>query len=188
MKKSISREKLLDVTFEEVYKYGYNGASTANILKIASVAKGSMYHHFKSKKELVIAMIYERLIPKVETFFDFEIKKSSSAKEIIEHTFKKMSENEMLIKHGCPLHKIMYEMGSLDEDIANICHMEFQKLSKNLQRVIDYGCKKREFEFADTKRISEFIIVSTWGILSRVPNDSSKEQFLNDTSLLVKSL
>ncbi len=186
MKKSPSREKLLDITFEEVYKYGYSGASTANILKIAAVPKGSMYHHFKSKKELVITMIYERLIPKVEAFFDFKIRKSSSAKEILELTFEKMSQNEMLIKHGCPLHKIMYEMGSIDEEIADICYKEFQKLSESLQRVIDYGCKRGEFESANTKQLSEFIIVSTWGILSRLPKDSSRDQFLTDTSFLLK--
>ena len=48
-----SRDKLLDVTFNEVYKYGYCGAATANILKKAGVPRGSMYHHFESKKALV---------------------------------------------------------------------------------------------------------------------------------------
>lgn len=50
MKKQTNRDNLLDVTFEEVYKYGYGGAATASILKKEGVPKGSMYHHFKSKK------------------------------------------------------------------------------------------------------------------------------------------
>ena len=37
--------------------YGYNATSVDAILKKAKVSKGSMYHHFKSKKELVLAMV-----------------------------------------------------------------------------------------------------------------------------------
>ncbi len=188
MKKFSAREKLLDTTFTEVYMYGYCGASTANILKKASVPKGSMYHHFKSKKKLVIAMLHERLIPKVENFFDFKIDRNRSVKEILSHTFEKMSENKMLIKHGCPLQRIMFELGSIDEEISNICHEEFQKLSKTLQRVIEHGNKRGEFEHNNTKELAEFIIISTWGILSRAPKNSSKEQFLKDTSLLLRIL
>lgn len=56
-KKPTSRDKLLDVTFEEVYRFGYCGAGTATILKKAGVPRGSMYHHFSSKKVMVMAMI-----------------------------------------------------------------------------------------------------------------------------------
>jgi len=58
-KKQTTREKLLDYTFEEVYIHGYNATSIDSILKKAKVPKGSMYHHFKSKKELVLAMVGE---------------------------------------------------------------------------------------------------------------------------------
>jgi TetR/AcrR family transcriptional repressor of nem operon len=67
--KQPTREKLLDVTFEEVYTHGYAATSIDAILQKASVPKGSMYHHFKSKKALVLAMIEERLYPKMDSFF-----------------------------------------------------------------------------------------------------------------------
>lgn len=35
--KQTSRDKLLDITFDEVYKYGYSGTGTASILKKAGV-------------------------------------------------------------------------------------------------------------------------------------------------------
>lgn len=56
-----SREKLLDITFDEIYLNGYSGTSIDKILKKASMNKGSMYHFFKSKKELTLAVINERL-------------------------------------------------------------------------------------------------------------------------------
>ena len=185
IEKRSSRDKLLDVTFEEVYRYGYCGAATATILKKAGVPRGSMYHHFESKKAMVLAMIEERLVPKVREFFDFEMRQDASSLEIIEHTIKKISKNKMLIEHGCPLHRLMFEMGALDMDIANACEREFQHLSENYSKVLAYGMRRGEIKEMDAKDLAEFFIASTWGILSRTPKSSSKKQFLKDVELLM---
>jgi TetR/AcrR family transcriptional repressor of nem operon len=187
-KKKSSRDKLLDVTFEEVYRYGYNGAGTASILKKAGVPKGSMYHHFSSKKEMVLCMIEERLIPKVRDFFAFETQKSSTGLEILEHTFKKISKNKMLITYGCPLHRLMFEMNALDREIAQLCEDEFTSLMEGLARVLEYGMKDGSLKEGNSQEIASFIITSSWGWLSRPIGVSSSEQFLRDSGMLLESL
>lgn len=186
--KQTSRDKLLDITFEEVYKYGYGGAGTASILKKAGVPKGSMYHHFKSKKEMVLAMVEERLIPKVREFFDFEIKKGSTALDILTSTLKKISKNKMLIMHGCPLHRLMFEMEALDEDIATACEKEFEILTTNLAKVLELGMEEGNIQKDDPKTLAEFFVASSWGLLSRPISTSSEEQFLKDSTLLLNSI
>ncbi len=183
-----SRDRLLDATFEEIYRYGYSGAGIANILKLAEVPKGSMYHHFKSKKEMVIAMINERLIPKVRDSFNFNINKNSSAIKMLEAIFEMISNNKMLISHGCPLHRLMYEMDSIDSDIAMLCSKEFVYMRKNLEKILQYGINKKEIKEQEVSTLAEFIISSTWGILSKPTIYSSKEQFLKDTKHLIKYL
>ena len=185
MSKKTSRDKLLEATFYEVYKYGYAGASIANILKIAEVPKGSMYHHFSSKKDMVIAMIKEILIPKVRESFLIEIHEDSRVLDIITYLFKKISKNQMLIKHGCPLHKLMFEMGSLDEEITEICHNEFLHMQDNFKKVIELGIKKGEIKDIDSKSLAKHIITASWGALSVSPKHSSKEQSLKDTKHIV---
>jgi len=187
-KKKSSRDKLLDVTFEEVYRYGYNGAGTATILKKAGVPKGSMYHHFSSKKGMVLCMIEERLIPKVRDFFAFKIKKNCTGLEILEQTFKKISKNKMLITYGCPLHRLMFEMNALDEDIAKACEEEFIHLSDALARVLAFGMKDGSIEKGNSKEMASFIIASSWGWLSRPIGASSSEQFLRDSGMLLKAI
>lgn len=184
-KRKTSREKLLDVTFDEVYMYGYCGASTATILKKAGVPRGSMYHHFESKKALVLAMIEERLVPKVREFFDFEMQSDMSALRIIEYAVKKISKNKMLIEHGCPLHRLMFEMGALDEDIAKACEKEFAHLVENFAKVVEQGILQKEITPRDAKAFAEYFIASSWGILSRTPQASSKEQFLRDMEFIM---
>ncbi|MEA2099688.1 MAG: TetR/AcrR family transcriptional regulator, partial [Campylobacterota bacterium] len=50
--KQPTREKILDAVFALVYVNGYNGTSMAMILKECGIPKGSLYHYFKSKKEM----------------------------------------------------------------------------------------------------------------------------------------
>lgn len=186
--KITSREKLLDVTFEEVYKHGYCGAGTASILKNAGVPKGSMYHHFPSKKEMVLTMIEERLIPKVREFFNFKLSTKTTTIELLEYTFRKMSKNKMLVLHGCPLHRLMFEMQGLDDDIAKVCEEEFHRLSKNLAKIIEFGIKEGSIQKGEPQEMAEFIIASTWGILSRPLAHSSSQTFLRDALFLLKSI
>ncbi len=186
MSKITTRDKLLDITFKEVYIYGYAGSSISNILKIAGIPKGSMYHHFPSKKAMVIAMIKERLTPKVREAFYIQIDDDSRAVDILSFLFKKISKNEMLIKHGCPLHKLMFEMGSLDDEITKLCHQEFIFLIENLAKLIDIGKQKGDIREEDSKSLAKFIIISSWGALSLAPNHSSKEQFLQDTKHILE--
>jgi len=187
-KKKSSRDKLLDVTFEEVYRYGYNGAGTATILKKAGVPKGSMYHHFSSKKGMVLCMIEERLIPKVRDFFAFKVKKDTRGLEILEQTFKKISKNKMLITYGCPLHRLMFEMNALDEDIAKACEEEFVHLSDALAKVLAFGMKDGSIKKGNSQEMASFIIASSWGWLSRPIGASSSEQFLMDSGMLLKAI
>ncbi len=187
-KKKTSRDKLLDVTFDEVYMYGYCGAATATILKKAGVPRGSMYHHFESKKALVLAMIEERLVPKVREFFDYELKTDMPAMRIVEYAMKKISRNKMLIKHGCPLHRLMFEMGGLDADIAKACEVEFEHLAANFEKVLTYGQQRGEIKAGNTKVMAEVFIMTTWGILSRTPESSTETLFLRDMESVLSGL
>jgi len=186
--KRTSRDKLLDVTFEEVYRLGYCGAGTATILKKAEVPKGSMYHHFSSKQAMVLAMIEERLVPKVREFFDFELKKGDMVTDILSHTLKKIAENRMLVTYGCPLHRLMFEMGSQDETIALACQKEFEYLTQNLAKVLEFGMREGSIKKGDALNMAEFVIASTWGFLSRPINASSSEKFLQDSHFLLESI
>ena len=187
-KNNISRDRLLDATFTEVYKFGYSGAATASILKRAAVPRGSMYHHFSSKKNLVLAMIQERLIPKVREFFDFEMKPNSTAIDILTHTMTKISKNKMLITHGCPLHRLMFEMEGLDDDIATACENEFKSLSSNLAKILHLGMREGTIKQNCPNELAEFIIASSWGLLSRPASLSSAASFIKDSTLLIHAI
>lgn len=50
------RERIFNVAIDEFAKKGYRNASTNEIVKNAGISKGSLFHYFGSKKELLLSV------------------------------------------------------------------------------------------------------------------------------------
>jgi len=188
-KKQPTREKLLDITFEEVYIHGYTATSVDTILKRAGIPKGSMYHHFKGKKELVLAIVEERLFPKMALFFDFEPTEGQSVTETIRGTFAAMAKNKPLITYGCPLYRLMVELSGVDETFDSLLSTRVRQMEENLAFLLQKGIESGEFnKILDTKAFASYILESTWGVLSLSPALSSSKHFLQHSKFILETL
>jgi AcrR family transcriptional regulator len=56
-----TRRLLLDAAAKLIAERGYNGASVNDVLATAGLSKGAFYWHFKSKDDLLFALLDERL-------------------------------------------------------------------------------------------------------------------------------
>ena len=188
-KKQPTREKLLDITFDEVYIHGYTATSVDTILKTAGIPKGSMYHHFKGKKELVIAMVEERLLPKVDLFFDFEPKEGKSITDTLRSTFAAMAKNKPLVTYGCPLYRLMVELAPVDETFDRLLGTRVTLMQDNLALLLQKGIACGEFdETLNPKELACYILESTWGVLSLSPSLSSSKHFLQHSKFILDTL
>jgi len=180
--KSTAREKLLDVTFEEIYIHGYAATSVDAILKKAGVPKGSLYHHFGSKKALVLAMIEERLFPKMDNFFMFEKQEGRTVTESIRRTFAAVGKNRMLITYGCPLYRLMVELSPVDKDFDTLLLQKYRQMQQEIATLLQSGIESGEFtENLDADTFAKFMLSSVWGILSLSPSVSSTRTFLEQS-------
>lgn len=57
MTKTSAKDKVLKVSYELMSTRGFNATTVDDIVKQAGVAKGSLYHAFKSKEQLAIATL-----------------------------------------------------------------------------------------------------------------------------------
>ncbi len=188
-KKQPTREKLLDITFEEVYVHGYTATSVDTILKKAGIPKGSMYHHFKGKKELVLAMVQERLFPKMELFFDFQRKEGGSVTDALRGTFTSMAKNRPLITYGCPLYRLMVELSVVDETFDTLLSSRVVQMQENLAQLLQKGIESGEFkESLPVKDFANYILESTWGVLSLSPSLSSSKHFIKHSKFILDTL
>lgn len=181
---SDTREKLLDIAFEEIYTHGYQGAATATILKHAAVTKGSMYHHFASKKALALAVIKERITPKMDAFFDFTPKNSETTFEAIQRVFGQIAKQEKLIMYGCPMHRLLVEMAPLDKDFDTLLSKQFEYFTQRLSRTLQVAIERKELKNMDCDSMARFIITTIWGEISLPPSLSSCTHFENQLHLI----
>ena len=189
MKKQPTKEKLLNITFEEVYINGYNATSVDTILKKAKVPKGSMYHHFKGKKELVLAMVKERLFPKMDMFFNYEIKENSTVTDSIRFTFLTVSKNKMLITYGCPLYRLMVELSATDKEFDALLSAKATQMQKGLASLLEQGKSRGEFnQQLNSDTFASYMLNATWGILSLSPTLCSSKSFLEQTRFILDGL
>jgi len=112
-----TRQKILLAAFREIHLYGYHAASIQKIINQAGVTKGALYHHFKSKHEMVVALIDEVYILYVEKTFIRPMQDTDdpiSALTGILYTFKdQVSDEDVAL--GCPLDRLAQEMTPVDE-------------------------------------------------------------------------
>jgi TetR/AcrR family transcriptional repressor of nem operon len=183
-----AREKLLDVTFEEIYMRGFAATAIDTILKKAGVPKGSLYHHFGSKKKLVLAMIQERLFPKMDSFFIFK-KVDNSVYKSLNLILQQIAKNRELITYGCPMYRLIVELSPVDKDFDNLLQKEYNKIINSLTELLNQGIRSGEFsQNLNSQTFAKFILSSVWGILSLSPSISSKENFLEQSKFILEAL
>lgn len=187
--KQTAREKLLDITFEEVYMNGYAATSVDTILKKAGVPKGSMYHHFKSKKELALAMVQEKLFVKMDIFFNFEKEEGKTVLEGFRKTLVSISKNELLVTYGCPLYRLMVELSATDEEFDTLLTSKAIQMQKGVSSLLQMGIDDGEFSSKlNSDQFSKYVLSAVWGVLSLSPSLSSSTNFIQQTSFIVKEL
>lgn len=183
-KEQSTREEILDTVFMLVYINGYNGTSISMILKECNIAKGSLYHYFKSKKEMVLAVIKERLAPRMDTFYDFN-DRSKLPIDILIDSIIKISQKEQLITYGCPLNRLNQEMSSIDHDFESAITPIYNHIKFKIVLLLNEANLSKDINIEE---LTEFIIATVWGALSLSPTQSSKERYMQTVSPLIMYL
>ena len=178
MKKQNTRELLLDSAFQTFYKQGFQGANIATILTDVGINKGSMYHFFKSKKELGLAVVKER----IERDLVAKYSKILEGEESISRLFKTLGSAPETLPYGCPLNKLSQEMIYIDDKFKKVLSHAYVVFESLITKIL----AKEQIADAPTK--AQLIIVSYEGALMIYHLNQNKMQFKNVLLELEKSM
>lgn len=190
MKKRLTtQEKLLQATFEEVYQNGYHGTGLSAILKKANVNKGSMYHLYKSKKELMLdvidKIIKNNLSIKYDTLLTIEQNIINELLSIIKDTSK-----FNFIK-GCPLNNLIQELSPSDKEFKNALESVYLHFENIIKIALDKAIFIKEIKECNTKELSMFIVALIEGALITAKKSQNEQNYLiviNQLELHLKNL
>ena len=178
MKKQNTRELLLDSAFQTFYQHGFQGANIANILNDVGINKGSMYHFFKSKKELGLAVITERIEMKILKKYEAILKQD----EAVKHLFDTLRSAPETLAYGCPLNKMSQEMLYIDEEFKQL----LSKVYLSFENIIEQILQKEKLE--ETKVKAKLIIATYEGALMIYHLNQNKLEFKEVLNSLERQL
>ena len=169
-----TRQKLIDITYDEIYEKGYQAASLSEILSKAQVHKGSMYYFFKNKKEMAMSALKEKMSDRFTKRYATILAYESN---ILDELFKVLNDISLRdFKKGCPLANIVQEMSNLDEDFDAISKGFYEDFRGIIKDILDKAILLKELKSCDTQKLSMYItVVIEGGILASKATGNEKD-------------
>lgn len=183
-----SREKLLDITFDEIYQNGYNASSVDKILKKASMNKGSLYHFFKSKKELVLCVVEEKLSKYIEEKYSKLLNYDENICEEIIKLIKNREDYDY--KCGCRVNNLIQELSSVDKDFQLALEKVYFRFENIFEQALNKAVNNGEIRKTDTKALAMYIVASIEGCLGTAKKSQDGKYFyicISQLELFLKS-
>lgn len=110
-----TRERIVAEAERLFYERGYEHASFADIADAVGISRGNFYYHFKSKDEILDAVIEKRMMSTSEMLQAWEGQSNSPSERIKSFILIVITNRAQIIRHGCPV-------GTLCSELAKIGH------------------------------------------------------------------
>jgi AcrR family transcriptional regulator len=114
MSRKSTREHIVEVSDDLFYRQGYDHTSFADIADVVNISRGNFYYHFKTKDEILDAVIETRLENTRRMLEEWE-KEGDTPLERIRCYIEIVIRNRAKIMHyGCPVGTLTTELAKLD--------------------------------------------------------------------------
>jgi len=109
-----TRDRIIDLADQLFYERGFDHTSFADIAAAVKLSRGNFYYHFKTKDEILDAVI-ERRIQKTQGMLDDWATAAPTPIERVVRFIRIMVMNGAKIrKHGCPVGTLCTELAKLE--------------------------------------------------------------------------
>lgn len=174
----LTRKKLLEAAFEEVYEHGFRGAGLDAILERAGVTKGALYHHFPNKNALGYAIVDELIGGWMSLMWLSPLAGARNPIDALQRSIDavKSRADQARCDRGCPLNNLAQEMSGEDEEfrlrIAAVVERVTTGIAEALRRGQQAGSVRSDI---DAERTAGFIFAAVEGIAGVSKNAQSLE-------------
>jgi TetR/AcrR family transcriptional repressor of nem operon len=177
-----TRQKLIDITYDEIYEKGYQAASLSEILSKAQVHKGSMYYFFENKKEMAMSALKEKLSERFTKRYATILTYESN---ILNELFKVLNDISLRdFKKGCPLANIVQEMSNLDVDFDAMSKGFYEDFRGIIKDILDKAILLKELKDCDTQKLALYITVVVEGAILATKATGNEKDYLDSIECL----
>lgn len=182
MKKSeATRQNILQKAFELIYTNGYQTTSVDEIIATTQVTKGAFYYHFKTKDEMGLAIINERMRPTFKnTFiepFQSDVNPLDTIYNLMHHLL--MENEDLKVEYGCPASNFTQEMAPWNIEFTKALNELSLEWEKAMIGAIEKGKENGKIKYdINAKEITVFVMSSYWGVRNLGKLENSKGVYL----------
>ena len=114
-----TRDRIVDAADQLFYEQGFEHTSFSQIAEAVGISRGNFYYHFKTKDEMLDAVINHRLV-RTSSMLDSWEMEGETPSERIRSFINILVMNRVKIKrYGCPVGTLCTELGKLDHPAKN---------------------------------------------------------------------
>lgn len=111
-----TRQRIVDAADDLFYRQGFEHTSFASIAQAVQISRGNFYHHFKSKDEILEAVIDKRLVDTASMLEAWQAKGATPQDRIRCFVRIVISNRAKIELYGCPVGSLCTELAKLDHD------------------------------------------------------------------------
>lgn len=161
LKHDLKVDALLDTGMELIWSKGYNATSVNDIVKAASIPKGSFYFYFESKEDFVVRAIEkyfeQHFYPALKILQNQTVSPKQRLLDFYDFRTEVLKE-ELKYKMGCMCCNLASEMAEHSEEIRRILASKGELVKGHLAEVIKEAQLLNEIDDTiDARNLAEFI-------------------------------
>jgi AcrR family transcriptional regulator len=111
---SETRRQIVDVADRLFYEHGFEATSFADIARVVGLSRGNFYYHFKTKDEILDAVIAQRVANTRAMLEAWERDADSPADRIRSFVHILIRNRTKIMAYGCPVGTLCNELAKID--------------------------------------------------------------------------
>ena len=176
---SDAKEKLLNSALDLIYARSYAAVGVEELCAHAGVKKGSFYHFFPSKRDLILAALDRQWEVAKGTVFEPAFAGHLPPLKRIERCFDMFYEHQCGVKartgqvRGCPFGNLALELSTQDTVIRHKVERIFQEFTVYLERAVRDAIAAGEIPDQSVETTSQSLLAYMEGVLllAKTKND-----------------
>lgn len=159
MSNKTTREHIVEAADQLFYRQGFEHTSFANIADVVKISRGNFYYHFKSKDEILDAVIDHRLANTQAMLEKWEIEGELPADRIRSFINILIMNRAKIKRYGCPVGTLTTELTKLDHAAQGQANQLFTLFRTWLCRQFELLGRK-----ADADQLAMHLLARSQGI------------------------
>lgn len=153
------KQAIVEATDDLLYHKSYNLMSFSDIAEASDIPRGNLNYYFKTKDEVLLAVIEHRIIRMKQMLSDWDVSINTPLERLFRFAQIPLNEKYNVIQYGCPIGTLNQELGKVQPELKAISKRQFD--------VFKLWLIKQFSDFApeqDAKKLAIHMLVRTQGL------------------------